>query len=42
MDKPVEAAAKRINATPAQVLLLWIRSKGVAVVTYVTFVQLLF
>ena len=33
MDKPVAAAAKRLNATPAQVLLLWARSKGVAIVT---------
>ncbi|RDX49998.1 Aldo/keto reductase [Lentinus brumalis] len=33
VDKPVEAAAKRLNASPAQVLLLWVRSKGVAVVT---------
>ncbi|KAI8994197.1 Aldo/keto reductase [Trametes punicea] len=33
VDKPVNAAAKRLNATPVQVLLSWVRSKGVAIVT---------
>ncbi|KAI0763567.1 Aldo/keto reductase [Trametes elegans] len=33
VDKPVKAAAKRLNATPVQVLLAWVRSKGVAIVT---------
>ena len=33
VDAPVAAAAKRLNATPTQVLLLWVRSKGVAIVT---------
>ncbi|KAI0354864.1 Aldo/keto reductase [Trametes cingulata] len=33
VDKPVQAAAKRLNATPTQVLLSWVRSKGVAIVT---------
>lgn len=33
VDKPIAAAAKRIGGTPAQAILLWIRSKGVAIVT---------
>jgi diketogulonate reductase-like aldo/keto reductase len=33
VDKPVADAAKRLNATPAQVLLLWARAKGAAIVT---------
>jgi diketogulonate reductase-like aldo/keto reductase len=33
VDKPVSAAAKRIGGTPAQVLLLWARAKGAAIVT---------
>ncbi|KAI0770185.1 Aldo/keto reductase [Fomes fomentarius] len=33
VDKPVYAAAQRLNATPTQVLLSWVRSKGVAIVT---------
>ncbi|KAI0826779.1 Aldo/keto reductase [Trametes gibbosa] len=33
VDKPVEEAAKRLNATPTQVLLAWVRSKGVVIVT---------
>ncbi|KAI0712038.1 Aldo/keto reductase [Earliella scabrosa] len=33
VDKPVQAAAKRLNATPTQVILSWVRSKGVAIVT---------
>ncbi|KAI0333689.1 Aldo/keto reductase [Cubamyces sp. BRFM 1775] len=33
VDEPVNAAAKRLNATPVQVLLSWVRSKGVAIVT---------
>ncbi|EJF63223.1 Aldo/keto reductase [Dichomitus squalens LYAD-421 SS1] len=33
VDAPVAAAAKRLNATPTQVLLLWVRSKGVSIVT---------
>jgi len=33
VDKPVLAAAKRLGATPAQVILAWVRSKGVAIVT---------
>lgn len=35
MDKPVRKAAERLNATPVQVLLAWVRSKGAVVVTYV-------
>lgn len=35
MDEPVRKAAKRLNATPVQVLLAWVRSKGAVVVTYV-------
>ena len=35
VDKPVQAAAKRLGATPTQVLLLWVRSKGVSIVTCV-------
>jgi len=33
VDKPVLAAAKRLGATPAQVILAWVRSKGIAIVT---------
>jgi len=33
VDKPVLAAAERLGATPAQVILAWVRSKGVAIVT---------
>jgi diketogulonate reductase-like aldo/keto reductase len=32
-DAPIAAAAKRLGATPAQVIFLWARSKGVAIVT---------
>ena len=35
VDKPVAAAAKRLGATPAQVIMSWVHSKGVVVVTYV-------
>lgn len=35
VDKPVNAAAKRLGATPTQVILTWVRSKGVVIVTYV-------
>ena len=35
VDKPVALAAKRLGATPTQVLLSWVRAKGVAIVTYV-------
>jgi len=33
VDKPVAAAAKRLGATPTQVILAWVRSKGVVIVT---------
>lgn len=33
VDEPVRKAAKRLNATPVQVLLAWVRSKGAVVVT---------
>ncbi|KIP10201.1 hypothetical protein PHLGIDRAFT_101545 [Phlebiopsis gigantea 11061_1 CR5-6] len=33
VDKPVNAAAKRLGATPTQVILAWVRSKGVVIVT---------
>nr|VWP02301.1 Mannitol dehydrogenase [Ganoderma boninense] len=33
VDAPLKAAADRLNATPVQVLLSWVRSKGVAIVT---------
>ncbi|CCM04934.1 uncharacterized protein FIBRA_07131 [Fibroporia radiculosa] len=33
VDKPVEAAAKRLGATPTQVILSWVKSKGVVIVT---------
>ncbi|TFK88720.1 Aldo/keto reductase [Polyporus arcularius HHB13444] len=33
VDEPVQAAAKRLNASPTQVILAWVRSKGVAIVT---------
>ena len=36
VDAAVAQIAKRIHATPAQVLMLWVRAKGVAVVTYVS------
>jgi hypothetical protein len=35
VDKPLKAAADRIGATPAQVIFLWVQSKGVTIVTYV-------
>ncbi|KAI0685801.1 NADP-dependent oxidoreductase domain-containing protein [Cytidiella melzeri] len=33
VDEPINAAAKRLGATPTQVILAWVRSKGVAIVT---------
>ncbi|EIN12819.1 Aldo/keto reductase [Punctularia strigosozonata HHB-11173 SS5] len=33
VDKPIQAAAERLGATPAQVIFLWVRSKGVTIVT---------
>ncbi|PIL22438.1 hypothetical protein GSI_15126 [Ganoderma sinense ZZ0214-1] len=33
VDAPLKSAADRLNATPIQVLLSWVRSKGVAIVT---------
>jgi len=33
VDIPVAAAAKRIGATPTQVILSWVRSKGIVIVT---------
>jgi diketogulonate reductase-like aldo/keto reductase len=36
VDVPVRAAAARIGGTPAQVLLLWARAKGVVIVTQVS------
>ncbi|PCH40290.1 Aldo/keto reductase [Wolfiporia cocos MD-104 SS10] len=33
VDKPVNAAAKRLGATPAQVIQAWVRAKGVVIVT---------
>ncbi|CDO77149.1 hypothetical protein BN946_scf184657.g24 [Trametes cinnabarina] len=33
VDEPVNAAAKRLSASPVQVLLSWVRSKGVTIVT---------
>jgi len=33
VDEPVNAAAKRLGATPTQVILSWVRSKGVVIVT---------
>ncbi|TCD64192.1 hypothetical protein EIP91_004425, partial [Steccherinum ochraceum] len=33
VDKPVAAAAKRLGATPTQVILSWVRSKGAVIVT---------
>jgi len=33
VDAPVAAAAKRLGITPTQVILSWVRSKGVATVT---------
>ncbi|KAF8518492.1 NADP-dependent oxidoreductase domain-containing protein [Gautieria morchelliformis] len=34
--KPIQRAAKRLNVTPAQVILSWVRSKGVIIVTFVS------
>ncbi|OCH92655.1 Aldo/keto reductase [Obba rivulosa] len=33
VDKPVKAAAKRLGATPTQVILAWVKSKGAVIVT---------
>jgi len=33
VDKPVQAAAERLGATPTQVILSWVKSKGVVIVT---------
>ncbi|EMD39796.1 hypothetical protein CERSUDRAFT_112063 [Gelatoporia subvermispora B] len=33
VDKPVKAAAERLSATPTQVILSWVKSKGVVTVT---------
>jgi diketogulonate reductase-like aldo/keto reductase len=33
VDAPINAAAKRLGATPTQVIMSWVRSKGVAIVT---------
>lgn len=33
VDKPVAAAAKRLGATPTQVILLWVKAKGAVIVT---------
>ncbi|KAI0917440.1 hypothetical protein AcW1_007363 [Taiwanofungus camphoratus] len=33
VDKPVQAAANRLGATPTQVILAWVKSKGVVIVT---------
>ncbi|KAJ7079742.1 NADP-dependent oxidoreductase domain-containing protein [Mycena belliarum] len=33
VDAPVAAAAKRLGITPTQVILLWVQSKGVVIVT---------
>lgn len=37
VDEPVAAAAKRLGATPTQVILAWVHSKGAVIVTYVSF-----
>ena len=36
VDKPIQRAADRLQATPAQVILSWVRSKGVVIVTSVS------
>jgi len=33
VDAPINAAAKRIDGTPAQVIFSWVKSKGVVIVT---------
>lgn len=33
VDAPIQLAAKRLNISPTQVIFLWVRSKGVAIVT---------
>jgi hypothetical protein len=35
VDKPVDAIAQRLHATPDQILLAWAKAKGAVVVTYV-------
>ena len=35
VDAPLAAAAAKRNATPVQALFLWVRAKGVVIVTYV-------
>lgn len=35
VDKPLEEAAKRLGITTTQVIFLWLRSKGIVIVTYV-------
>lgn len=36
VDKVIAKAAKRLNATPAQVIFLWVKAKGAVIVTCVT------
>lgn len=36
MDAPVKTIADRLEVTPDQVLLAWVKAKGAVVVTYVT------
>lgn len=35
MDAVVAKIGERMHATPAQVIMLWVRAKGVVIVTYV-------
>jgi hypothetical protein len=35
VDKPLEEAAKRLGITTTQVIFLWLKSKGIVIVTYV-------
>ncbi|KAG5651990.1 hypothetical protein H0H81_006672 [Sphagnurus paluster] len=35
VDAPVNAAAKRLGMTPTQVILSWVKAKGVVIVTFV-------
>lgn len=35
VDAVVAKIGERMHATPAQVIMLWVRAKGVVIVTYV-------
>lgn len=37
VDAALAQAAKRINATPTQVIFSWVKAKRVVIITYATF-----